>query len=59
MRSDLFAPQPAGLAWRAPTEGEHVCAGCQGAACYGLGSTWFCPRCAPADFLPATRGERR
>jgi hypothetical protein len=44
--------------WRAPTAGEHVCSGCKGAACFGLGATWFCRACVPAGFLPGDRSAR-
>lgn len=43
--------------WRAPTAGEHVCAGCVGAAVFGLGETWFCRACVPAGFLSGGEGS--
>lgn len=56
---DLFDDARAAAGWRQPTQGEHVCGRCRGAACYGLGTAWFCPRCAPADFLPKDRSDQR
>jgi len=56
---DLFstpAAKPPG--WRAPTPGEHVCASCEGRACYGLGNTWFCRACVPSGYLPHRRSPR-
>lgn len=32
----------------------HNCA-CGAWGCYGLGDTWFCRKCVPADFLPHER----
>lgn len=58
MATDLFEAAPAAPAdWRQPTRGEHVCAGCVGAACFGLHGTWYCRRCVPVGFLPSSRGQ--
>jgi hypothetical protein len=53
------AETPAPRAWRQPTRGEHVCATCRGAACYGLAGAWYCQACAPAGFLPKDRETAR
>lgn len=54
------ATTPAATArpWRAPTSGEHVCAGCFAAAQFGLHGSWYCRACVPHGYLPRDREPR-
>lgn len=53
----LFAQEEAAPRRRQPTQGEHVCQVCKGAACYGLASSWFCMDHVPQGFLPKDRAR--